>query len=161
MAEPQKGRHDELMLKRKCRIETRAVYSQSGKNMNFDTTKLPSLSRFSILHSSKGRNFNLKEVQNLYLVETISLNDMLLKHEAPREIDYISIDTEGSEFEILSTFDFRKYSVKIWTIEHNWSENRSKIENLLKESGYRRVFSNLSQVDDWYISSEIILNLES
>jgi len=86
---------------------------------------------------------------------------MLLKHEAPREIDYISIDTEGSEFEILSTFDFRKYSVKIWTIEHNWSENRSKIENLLKESGYRRVFSNLSQVDDWYISSEIILNLES
>ena len=51
--------------------------------------------------------------------KTISLNSMLEKHNAPRNIDYISLDTEGSEKEILSTFDFEKWNVLIWTIEIN------------------------------------------
>ena len=50
-----------------------------------------------------------------YKVETISLNDMLELHNAPLIIDYLSIDTEGSEYEILSCLDFELYYTK--TIE--------------------------------------------
>ena len=39
-----------------------------------------------------------------YKVNTISLEDLLEKYKAPTIIDYMSIDTEGSEYEILKKF---------------------------------------------------------
>ena len=62
-----------------------------------------------------------------------------------------SIDTEGSEFEILKDFDFQKYHIDIITVEHNFTEMREKIFNLLIFKGYRRVFIEHSDVDDWYV----------
>ena len=43
-----------------------------------------------------------------YKVKTISLEDLLDKYNAPKIIDYLSIDTEGSELDILSSFNFEK-----------------------------------------------------
>jgi Methyltransferase FkbM domain len=62
-----------------------------------------------------------------------------------------SIDTEGSEFEILQAFDFARYDVKIITCEHNFSPLRDKLHALLTAKGYVRKFEVLSQVDDWYV----------
>ena len=47
-----------------------------------------------------------------------------------KNIDYLSIDTEGSEYEILKAFDFKKYKISIITCEHNFSKDRDKIFNL-------------------------------
>ena len=44
----------------------------------------------------------------------------------------MSIDTEGSEFEILSTLDFSKYNISLITCEHNYSSKR-KIFSLLSK----------------------------
>ena len=46
-----------------------------------------------------------------YRIKTISLEDLLLKYNAPVVIDYLSMDTEGSEYEILSAFNFDKYKI--------------------------------------------------
>ncbi len=89
-----------------------------------------------------------------YAVETISLRDLLTKYNAPRRIDYISIDTEGSEFEILSPFDFDEYEFGVLTIEHNFGPHRDKIFRLLTRAGYMRKFENLSGLDDWYVRAK-------
>ena len=89
--------------------------------------------------------------QDQYPVVTISLGDLLNFYKAPREIDYLSIDTEGSEYEILSAFDFAKYKIKIITVEHNWTDNRKKIFDLLLSNGYQQVHDNATHCDDWYI----------
>lgn len=160
MAEPQKECEERLKLNRRCEIDTRAVYSESGKTLDFFSTRLPGLSTLAPYHNSNGKNSEHRFISNSYKVNTVSLNELLEGYAAPLEIDYISIDTEGSELEILSTFEFSKYKVKIWTIEHNFSAHREKVFSLMKKKGYRRVFSDLSQVDDWFVSDEIALRIE-
>jgi FkbM family methyltransferase len=51
-----------------------------------------------------------------------------------KEIDFISIDTENTELNVLKGFDFSKYSVKYFIIENNFNE--PACEDYLKEFGY-------------------------
>ena len=57
--------------------------------------------------------------------------------------DYISLDTEGSELRILKAFDFDKWDVKIFSIEHNAAVGGrlddsylSEIKSFLSTHGY-------------------------
>lgn len=77
--------------------------------------------------------------------------DLLARHGAPAEIDYLSVDTEGSEFDILEHFDFDRYKIRIITCEHNFTPNRERVFRLLASKGYRRKFENLSKADDGYV----------
>jgi hypothetical protein len=85
------------------------------------------------------------------MVPTISLDNLLERHGAPNEIDYLSIDTEGSEFVILKDFPFQKWKIRIITVEHNYSVARNSIKDLLYFNGYKRKFEGLSKWDDWYV----------
>jgi FkbM family methyltransferase len=42
-------------------------------------------------------------------------------------IDYLSIDTEGNELEILKTIDFTKYNIKAITVENNHYDDKFQI----------------------------------
>ena len=88
-------------------------------------------------------------------VQTISLNDLLDEFDAPDEIDYMSVDTEGSELEILSAFDFSKRQVKLFTIEHNFTPLRAEIYNLMTSKGYVRRFPEYTRFDDWYVHESL------
>ena len=80
---------------------------------------------------------------------------MISEHVDKKQIDYISIDTEGSEFEILKNFDFKKRNIEIFTIEHNFiEEKRDKIFKIMTKNDYKRVFENLSHWDDWYVRKD-------
>tara|TARA_B100001093_G_C26556009_1_gene896575 strand:+ start:110 stop:736 length:627 start_codon:yes stop_codon:yes gene_type:complete len=89
---------------------------------------------------------NNKTIVNL---KTLSFNDLLKKCQSPNFIDYLSLDTEGSEYEILKTFDFDKYTIGIIHVEHNRIEpRRTQIRNLLLSNGY--IFIKKKRVDDFY-----------
>ena len=92
-----------------------------------------------------------KNSKIIYL-NTISLNYLFEKYKLTKNFDYISIDTEGNEFEILRKFNFKKYNVKIFSIEHNFdTAKRNKIYKLMCKNGYKRVYKFFSYMDDWYI----------
>ena len=101
--------------------------------------------RDSDLHA-KSRQSNSQ-----YKVESVSLNDLLQSNNAPREIDYLSIDTEGSEFEILNAVDFDYYRFRVITCEHNYTEQREKSFQLLTSHGYQRKMQSVSGIDDWFV----------
>ena len=137
---------------RKCILSKKAVFSESGKKLIFnEVPKHPELSGFND-YLDNDNNSKLRKDFSSYEVETISLNDLISEHVDKKQIDYISIDTEGSEFEILKNFDFKKRNIEVFTIEHNFiEEKRDKIFKIMTKNDYKRVFENLSHWDDWYV----------
>ena len=150
LAEPARVWHDALKKNRTCNIETRCVWSSSGSVLTFSEAEWAELSTVSAFKSSDHHEKS-RERSRTYTVETISLLDLLKNHNAPESIDYLSIDTEGSEFEILSAFDFDKYRFGFISCEHNFTPAREQILNLLSSRGYKRKYEDISVFDDWYV----------
>ncbi len=150
LAEPAKCWKKNLSENRNVSIENLCVWKKSGETLKFSEVDIAELSTIDIYKSSDLFDKARKSSFN-YSVGTISLLDLLDKYNAPQIIDYLSIDTEGSEFEILSNFDFDKYKFRVITCEHNYTTAREKIHSLLKKNGYVRVLENISQFDDWYV----------
>ena len=152
LAEPAILWHEQLRNNRDCHIETSCVWSVSGENLMFNEAEEGELSTIGQYLEADSHSEARKDSKE-YMVETISLNDLLAKYQAPRDIDYLSIDTEGSEYEILRNFDFDTYNIKVITCEHNYSPIREKIFDLLIANGYERVYENISKFDDWYVKA--------
>jgi FkbM family methyltransferase len=153
LSEPARIWHAELKRNRNANIDTRCVWSQSGARVRFNEVTHGALSTINSFSSSDCYS-GARDKGVRYDVESISLNDLLSKYNAPSHIDYLSIDTEGSEFEILKAFDFDKYSCSCITVEHNHTAMRDKIYSLLTENGYARKYVEVSEVDDWYVKCE-------
>jgi FkbM family methyltransferase len=133
-------------------IETLCVWKDSKSSLSFNETNLPGLS--TIDHFSNKDGHRDKRLSGKrYEVQTISLRDLLVKHQAPKHIDYLSIDTEGSEFEILNGFNFDEFNIRIITVEHNFTPQRELIFALLTSNGYKRKYEDVSAYDDWYVKS--------
>lgn len=85
---------------------------------------------------------------------SITLSDALELVKAPKYINFLSIDTEGGEYEILKVFNFKKYFIKCIAVEHNFNVlKREKIYKLLIKNNFKRVYENQTLYDDWYINS--------
>jgi FkbM family methyltransferase len=152
LAEPATCWHKDLKKNRRAKTDHRCVWSESGKRLEFSETDYAELSTITSF-VEKDLNRDGRQNAKKYQVETVSLNDLLHHHKAPKKIDYISIDTEGSELEILNKFDFNTFSVRIFTIEHNYTADRQKIHDLMAVRGYQRIMECFSAFDDWYVNS--------
>jgi FkbM family methyltransferase len=154
LAEPARGWHESLLRNRRCAIDTRCVADRTGMKVIFNEAKQRELSTID-KYSAGDHNAKKRTVGTRYEVSTISLNDLLEEHNAPEAIDYLSVDTEGSELSILRTFNFAKYAPRVITVEHNFvSSVRIDVNHLLSANGYHRIFDVLSEFDDWYVRAK-------
>jgi len=125
LCEPARNLHLDLMNNRDCLIDFRCVYKKSGDEVAFLESKYDGLS--TIVDFADNSNDHYPgQIGLSYNVPTVSLNDLLIYHNAPYYIDYMSIDTEGSEYDILENFHFSKHFIKIITCEHNYTASRKK-----------------------------------
>ncbi|MDG1893469.1 MAG: FkbM family methyltransferase [Fuerstiella sp.] len=156
-AEPARGWHEQLRRNRpNASVETDCVWTTTGEKLRFNEVDSRELSTINLFSNDDGHARKRSGRQSTtYEVSTISLNDLLAKYDAPREFDYLSIDTEGSELSILEKVDYSRYCPRVITVEHNFTENREGIFRLLSGQGYRRVFKNFSGFDDWYLSESV------
>ncbi len=149
LAEPAKLWHQNLQINRNCIIDHRCVWSKSGEILSFHEADAAEFSTIHFLAENDLHKEHRKPGKQ-YPVTTVSLEDLLRQHSAPKNIDYLSIDTEGSEYEILSNFDFNAYEINAITCEHNYTSERDLIYKLLTSKGFFRVQTDKSQYDDWY-----------
>lgn len=149
LSEPNPQWHAALAHNRTSAVDYRAVWGQTGQKVPFAAHQQnPELSAVgpapdSVLTTSIN-------------VETVSLRDLLVEHRAPEIVDYLSVDTEGGEVEILKAFDF-SYRFRVITVEHNFDPAaRADIHALLTSHGYRWEFENFSRWDDWYFDPRLV-----
>lgn len=147
LAEPNPIWHQSLRKNRTSIVETRCVYSLTGAKLTFLNADDP---EYGGISDALGSAEKLRRKGNTIEVETISLNDLLEAHHAPRQIDFLSLDTEGSEYEILKSFDFDRWNVRLFTVERGPAEKDGAIDRLMHENGYIRKFEKFSGGDAWY-----------
>ena len=161
LSEPSPQWHDELKKNRpQTNIISECIWSESNKELNFfvsDVGVLSSLEDFkkSDKISMPGNTQARLKSGKSIIVKTISLNDVIEKQFNSKTPSYISIDTEGSEYEILKNFNFKKYRPLVFTIEHNFTELQLKIDELMYLNEYIRVFKSLTVFDAWYVAKEV------
>ena len=85
-----------------------------------------------------------------HLQNSTTLEAVFEKHHVPAFVDFLSLDTEGSEYEILSATNLNKWIFGHVAVEHNQEEpKRSQIRKLLLANGY--VLDQEVTFDDWYV----------
>lgn len=147
--EPMPDSYAKCLINRpKSKCYSDAVYSSDGLVFEFNIANSELLSGIT-QHIDRHKNSLIggKKIN----VTTRTLTSILDSTSAPNFIEYLSLDTEGTEFEILKGIDFDKYKFGIIDIEHNFIEpRRTEMRNYLISKGYKYVGEN--KWDDRYES---------
>ncbi len=149
LAEPHPAWHADLGRNRSAEIDHRCVFTRTGERMKFAATRHAGLATIIDFLATDGHAKSRAE-HEIIDVETVSLNDLLESHRAPQRIDYISVDTEGSELSILEQFDFKTWDVSLFAVEHNRTAQEHALDELMFRNGYERRFAAYSPIDAWY-----------
>ncbi len=96
------------------------------------------------LDKIKSYGFTYREVK----VNARLLNDILEDLKIDHQIDFISIDVEGHELEVLKGFSIERWKPTVILIEDNSNSEKSDVRNYLKNFGYLPF--KRTGVNDWY-----------
>lgn len=140
--EPIPSRHAEIVKNRQCLSMQVCVSDHEGEEeftvMEGWTEMLSGITRtYDPAHVHR-INSELSEhggTKKTIKVASVLLDKTLAYH-GMHHVDYCSIDTEGSEFQILQSIDFDKVSIYCFTVENNYSDDR--VERFMKEKGYHK-----------------------
>lgn len=162
LAEPDPQWHKQLKKNRpNTKIITDCIWKKTGEMIDFLSSESGVLStinsfRFSDKESMAGNSESRNKKFNKIKVNTISLNDLIKNEFNNISPSYISIDTEGSEYEILKNFNFSKYNPIFLTIEHNFTSNQKYLDELMIKNDYVRIFRKITSFDGWYVKKEVL-----
>jgi FkbM family methyltransferase len=85
---------------------------------------------------------------------TYTLDAVLARHHAPPFIDFVTVDVEGHELEVLAEFGFNRYRIGILVLEHNFEEpKRTQLRDLLAKHGLE--LAAAVAWDDWYVHTAV------
>jgi FkbM family methyltransferase len=144
-----------LFLNRpKSKIDIRAVDEISGIRKVFSKTKDSEYSALEGVSVHKSQFIDSVSEE----VETINLTDLLEEFKSPKCIDFLSIDTEGNEFDILKGLNFKLFRFNYIAVEV--SKNQEEVTEILDSNGYIRILEEVSLWDQWWVSQEVMLKLK-
>lgn len=103
--------------------------SDKKEILKFNLNKEPS-------HNSFLNSVNVLDIKE---VETFTLNEIFDKYiKSDINIDFISIDTEGFDYKVLTSFDINKYRPNVIIIENE----DKKIDSYLSKNEYVKLFKS-------------------
>lgn len=135
--EPIKETFEKLKQNRKCNCFNVAVSQKEGK-VQFQRILGEAEMLSGMFHTYDERHVKRieKEIeQHGGEKQIISVMSIPFSNLIEREnIDYVSIDVEGAEMEVLQSINFSKHNITLLSVENNY--NSEDIPNFLKQKGY-------------------------
>ena len=96
---------------------------------------------------------DLRQDSTEITVPAIDVNDLIARGQpADNVVDYLSIDTEGGELDILKRLDFDRWRIRTITVEHNLREKEMKeIPELMAARNFERIdLVRFTGFDFWF-----------
>ena len=136
---------EELKKNRKCDTYNLAIFSKNiGTTTlvasDFECSVLDTL-ELNLTQHHKGRLDELGQTKT-FSVQTATFNEVMQNYPNIFHIDFMTLDVEGGEMEVLKGIDFDKYGFSVMTIEHNYTESKEQIIDFLHTKGYRVLLQN-------------------
>ena len=141
--EPNPAAYEKLRQNRKCLCINGAVSNQKGQGRllridGYSEMLSGLLDKYDPMHLVRIEK-ELREhggKREEIMVRCYDLNEVLADN-GVTHVDYLSIDTEGSEFDILKSVDFEQATYKTISVEDNYGDDR--IEKHLKAKRFKLV----------------------
>lgn len=147
LVEPNPDFHVPIRACRGARLATEAAFDTTGDSVRFlkqGSGEMSGIAGFT-KHRRRGPAATID-------VPTIRTDELFAREGVPAFVDFLSVDTEGTEHEILSSVDFEATRFGFIAVEHNHdAARRARVKGLLETNGYRRVMAHISQFDDWFV----------
>lgn len=136
--------YERLRRNRNCLCIQAAISAQRGGNMRFLRIEGYSQMLSGLIDKYDPRHVErIRKELDLYggkaeeiMVPNNNLNELLAKSSV-RRVDYLSVDVEGSELEILQSLDFGQVNYRVIGAENNYGDD--KIEKHMNRHGFKLV----------------------
>jgi FkbM family methyltransferase len=97
---------------------------------------------------------NMKDIEESYLVP-IDTIDNILESNSIVNLDFVSIDVEGFELEVLAGFNIKRWKPQLILIEDHLYNH--KVNRLLKKNGYKLI--RRTDLNMWYVPNDYPVDL--
>ena len=118
-----------------------AISKKEGMVDMYFQKKLSQLSTIKKQHANKSFQGNIKKKQ----IESKTLDNVLDRSKfRDKKIDFLDIDVEGADIDVLESLDFNRYSPELICVEVIEKNNdESQIFKFLKKRGYQKIWSGV------------------
>ena len=78
--------------------------------------------------------------------------DDILQQAQLESLDFVTVDVEGAELEVLRGFDLRKWKPRVLMVENNSGGHDRSVRRYLQSKGYRCFLND--RLNDWYAAKD-------
>ena len=149
--------YPEVCKNRRCITINAALWEKSRQELEMiDAHGLSSVA--SRMDFDGGQKIRAEISKGLFKIDTINPTELLRRFNAPQRIEYLSLDVEGCEFDVLKSIDFDYYQIAMLSIEHSHVPSR---QNELRSFMLPRGYSFYERFyDDWYFHPGYLAQLQ-
>ena len=134
-----------------------AISNYNKDDVDFNVVTLPgnnqeAVSALSISDRLMRDHQSLNPIVDVIKTKVRTLDHCIENYYTFDKIDFISIDTEGTELDVLKGFNINKWQPKLFIVENNY--NDKDIEDYMDSFGYK--LDKKVSVNDFYIKNNLI-----
>ena len=142
LIDPIPSHYESMKQNRNCKLIHGAITAKHQESVLIEELPASDLSRFV----NKRKMF-----KKIHEVKALTLQEVIDKNLTSNEIDFLSIDIEGEDIEILKSLDLSRYKIRAICVEHNFRKDSDETIGYMDKNGYDFAYSEFSKNDYWFV----------